>query len=104
MKFVRTYFVVETLLPCNNDALVQPSATGASLSFPLSKIIKQNLALCRVQLNPVSSDTQTLNLLTHIPHMQVLLRDPTGKKAKECSTPLKIALIPHASKVMLKIL
>ena len=48
MNFVRTYFVAETLLPCNNDALVQPSATGASLSFPLSKIIKQNLALCRV--------------------------------------------------------
>lgn len=48
MKFVRTYFVVETLLPCNNDALVQPSATDATMSFPLNKIIKQNLALYRV--------------------------------------------------------
>lgn len=48
MKFVRTYLVVETLLPCNNDALVQPSAIVATLSFPLNKIIKQNLALYRV--------------------------------------------------------
>ena len=36
--------------------------------------------------------------------MWVLLRNPTSKEASECSTPLKIALISHASKVMLKIL
>ena len=36
--------------------------------------------------------------------MWVLLRNPTGKEANECSTALKIALISHASKVMLKIL
>ena len=36
--------------------------------------------------------------------MWVLLRDPTGKGAEECSTPFKIVLISHASKVMLRIL
>ena len=36
--------------------------------------------------------------------MWVLLRNPTGKEANECSTALKIALLSHASKVMLKIL
>ena len=36
--------------------------------------------------------------------MWVLLRDPTGKGAEECSTPLKIVLTSHASKVMLRIL